>query len=166
MNNFSKEYERLQPLFCALGKIVYLWANIESSLDFYISVIFFYFDREKIADKLEIPHTLNMKIKFLKKSFRNISQLIPLKEHALRLIQHISSLSRKRHDIIHGALGGINPKSYNFVKFNHGKKLRDLDVRILSFTIDDLHQLGNEMKGLVDELNVLDMIFLAAFSFP
>ena len=166
MPDVSKEFKKLQPLFWALGKIVYLWANIEMSLDFYICAIFFHFDRENIADKLEIPRTLNMKIKFLKKSFRNIPQLNPFRDHILPLISQIAYLSKNRHDIIHGALAGIDPNSYKFAKFDHGKKLRDLNVRLVTFTIDDLHQLGNEMTDLVGKLNVFDAIFLVLYSVP
>ncbi|MGA7577536.1 MAG: hypothetical protein ACLQUW_15840 [Desulfobaccales bacterium] len=164
MPDFSKEFVKFQPLFGALGKIVYLWANIEMSLDFYICAIFFHFDRKNIADKLEIPRTLNMKLKFLKKSFRNIPQLTPFKDLMLPLIQQIADLSKNRHDIIHGALAGIKPNSYKFAKFDHGKQLRDLNVRFVTFTIDDLHQLGNKMKGLVDALNAFDAIFLVMYS--
>jgi ABC-type siderophore export system fused ATPase/permease subunit len=163
MDYFSKS---LEPLYCALGKIVYVWSHIETSLDFDIALIFFFFYRKNIAEKQEIPRSLNMKIKFLKKAFRNITQLKPLMDQALIVIKHVSSLSKNRHDIIHGVLCGMNPNSYKFSKLDHAKEICNINVRNITFTLDDLHHLGNEMMDLLIELNELDSLLLPILPKP
>lgn len=166
MDKFPKDFESLQPLFCALGKIVYVWSNIESSLDFYIALIFFYFDRKNIAEKNEVPRSLKMKIKFLKKSFRNIPQLSSLTDYALVIIEQISSLSKKRHSVIHGVLCGMNPDAYKFSKLDISKEFCNISLDNITYTINDLRQLGNEMMGLLIELNKLDSLFLPILPMP
>jgi len=141
--------EDLEPLYSALGKIVYAWAYLENIIDICVDIVYHVYGGNSIAHRQEIPRSLRMKIDFLKNSFKTITQLNQYKTKGLALIHSVIPLSNQRHDMIHSICHGGNNNSYDFTKYDYEKYRHT--IRDLRFTIDDYLQIGNKMMDLADE---------------
>jgi hypothetical protein len=146
MTHFSEDYE---PLYSALGKIVYAWAYLENIIDICVDIVYHVYGGNSIAHRQEIPRSLRIKIDFLKKSLKTITQLKQYKTEGLALINRVTPLSNLRHDMIHSICYGEFDNSYAFTKYDYGKT--DYKIRDLEFTLDDYLQVGNKMMDLADE---------------
>jgi hypothetical protein len=142
--------ENLNPLYCAIGKVVCAWASIESFLDFLVLLIFHQFKGKEFAYKQEIPRSLDNKLKYLIKAFNRIELLVPLKDTSMPILECISILSVKRHILIHGVLTNINFEGYDFIKREYGKDFHDIHDLIIR--IVDINLLENMSLGLITQL--------------
>lgn len=143
--------ESLEPLYSALGKVVYAWAYVEHLIDSCVSIVYHSYDGKPIAFRQEIPRSLSNKINLLKKAFQTIDKLAKYQIEGLTLINRVSSLSDQRHNMIHSIFHTTSDHfSYTFSKYKYEKEGHT--IREFAFTLDEYLQLGNKLLGLADEL--------------
>jgi hypothetical protein len=88
-----------ERFFAALGRIAFLWAGIESSLDLSMSLI-----HQKLGgNELEpiLPFSLSNKIKFLRKAFKTIPALAKGRAAWLQVLTNVKRQSGSRNRLIH-----------------------------------------------------------------
>ena len=56
--------DSLEPLYSALGKIVYAWNYVEMFTDSCVAIIYHDYDGKAIAENHEIPRSFKNKVKF------------------------------------------------------------------------------------------------------
>ncbi len=142
---FQRFPKGLEPLYSALGKVVYAWAYLENTIDTCCSIVLYKYGGKPKTPKQELPRSLNMKITFLKDSFRQISELIPYQTEALVLIIQVPPLAKKRHDMIHSIFHNTDQISYDFSKYDYQNQHKIVE---LTFTIPDYLEVGNNILGL------------------
>lgn len=87
-------------IFALIGMIAIAWAKIESLLDDINELAFL--NGAKDAVDREVPRGLERKLKFLRKSHRQLSWLGNLSEAAEELSSKIEAISSDRHQLVHG----------------------------------------------------------------
>jgi hypothetical protein len=88
-----------ERFFAALGRIAFLWAGIESSLDLSMALI-----HQKLGgDKIEpvLPFSLSNKIKFLRKAFKTIPALFKGRAAWIQVLTNVQRQSVTRNRLIH-----------------------------------------------------------------
>ena len=64
----------LEPLYSALGKVVYAYAYLENIIDASVLTVYHKYGGKSIAHRNEIPRSLSKQTDFLKDSFRKIPE--------------------------------------------------------------------------------------------
>jgi hypothetical protein len=111
----GKKFDRLAAIlddrkfqaFCsAIGFIEVNWAFAEQQLDHWAQLCFVTLGGSN--DEGEMPRSFSRKIKFLRKSFKNIPALAPYKERALEILGRADKLSETRHDATHAVITSMD----------------------------------------------------------
>jgi hypothetical protein len=151
MANLSdRSDENLNKLYHAIGIIVIWWSYIEQWIDMIVAFIYQHNDGKQFAPKEEIPVSFRNKIKFIRKSLQNLSNLSPIAKDGLILMEKAMLLSKRRHDIIHSTPAKIDQDLYEFNKTDY--TINKHVYRTVKFTISDFRQLEIEMTALASEL--------------
>src|SRR5712692_2378524 len=113
MQDDNDEYH---ALCAAIGFVVVNWAIAEQGLDGCVAIVFHNHDGKTIDQ--EIPRSLSRKVEFLKKCFKRFDSLAPIKDKALEILQRLTVLSDRRHDLVHGAITSVVSKNgvFEFAK--------------------------------------------------
>jgi hypothetical protein len=138
----------LEPLFSALGKIVYAWNYVEFYIDSCIVIIWHNYGGNSLPKWKQIPRSLNNKIASLRDALE-IDKLAFLQHDGSILMDRIEQLSDKRHKMIHSWFKHANKDSFDFSKFDYKDGHNIIDI---NFTIDKYLQYGNNMMDRVMEL--------------
>jgi hypothetical protein len=147
MTQFHKS---LEPLYGAMGKVVYAWAYLEHIIDTCVLGVYHFYDGKAIAPKQQIPRSFNMKIEFLKKSLKTINKLDQKRSEGLALINRVIPLSKQRHDMMHSIFHTtLDDDSFLFSKYDYKNYHK---VCELKFTLDEYLDVGNKMLDLANQL--------------
>lgn len=92
----------------ALGYIQANWASMEQMFDMWIALIYHDLAGRTLIEK-RLPLSFKNKVKFLKRSFRNIAELKQYADEAIPLLTRAKALARPRNDLTHGALSKLDP---------------------------------------------------------
>ena len=155
------QYPDFDALCQAVGFTVLTWAHIEQILDFAIAVVFQNCGGNKINQ--QIPRNLKSKLVFMRKSLRKIHVLEPFQEQGLALMDRISDMKRRRHDVVHGVVTSLTSSDgkFEFRRLNvkdtmHHVESSDFDLKTFPALARDLSDLGTAMgqycQALVQEL--------------
>jgi hypothetical protein len=94
----------MEKLFSILGRITYIWAHIDVSLDF-CNFLLYHKHGGKSIDP-EMPRSsLKRKRQFFRKCVTQLDLGTDHKDYGLHIADEISALSDDRHWMIHGAVG-------------------------------------------------------------
>jgi hypothetical protein len=112
------QYPDFDALCRAVGFTVLIWAHIEQILDAAIAVVFQNCGGNKINQ--QIPRNLKSKLVFMRKSLRKINVLEPFQEQGLALMDRISNMKQRRHDVVHGVVTSLTSAdgSFEFRRLN------------------------------------------------
>src|SRR5260370_17953927 len=88
-----------ERFFAAMGRITFLWAGIESSLD--ICIAYIHQDLGGSAIDPVPPYALKRKISYLRKAARTFPALAKGKDAWLSVLARVQKESRTRHTIVH-----------------------------------------------------------------
>jgi len=152
--------EIFQPLCTAVGQIVVNWSFVEQSLNIWIITIYQAAGGKDI--ERVIPQSLNRKIKFLRKCFRQIQALVSFKDEGLDFITRAKELSTVRHFVVHGTISTYEETDHmlTFVKLDivddgtiHKTNELRITARKLVSDGDECHWLAHAMLGFGQRLN-------------
>ena len=87
------------------------WSLTEQQLDNWVNVCFNNCGGSKFQKGRGVPRSLKPKLEFLGKCFATIPRLAEFRAEGTGLLSRISSASRRRHDLIHGAISEMRPDS-------------------------------------------------------
>ena len=99
------QYPDFNALCQAVGFTVLTWAHIEQILDMSIAVVFQNCGGNEINP--QIPRNLKSKLVFMRKCLRNLDVLGPFQEQGIDLMDRISNMKRRRHDVVHGVITSL-----------------------------------------------------------
>jgi hypothetical protein len=104
-----------EEFFAAMGRITFLWAGIESSLD--ICIAYIHRDLHGSAIDPVPPYALKRKISYLRKAARTIPALAKGKDAWLAVLARVQRESRNRHSIVHSfAVTGMQDGTMGMVR--------------------------------------------------
>lgn len=150
MARSTSTYESL----CAyIGHIVLNWASAEQSLDICVTMVFHHFGGRAL--RKDLPRSLNRKTEFLGKAFRTIDVLKPISKSGIEIVDRMNSLSKKRHDMVHGALSVTHQirGAWHFLKIDYGTDIHE--ARDVSYSSLDFQIAGSEMLALSGDVTLL-----------
>ena len=139
----------------ALGTIVVAWSLVEQPLDFCVAIIYHNCGGKDISEKYknEVPRSMNVKIKLLKRYFKKLDILSPYKDVALNILKVSNEFAIIRNDIIHMRLMGRNHDgSYLFDKIEYRAKHKS---RLITYSITQLQEVGKEIQSLA--INIVSL---------
>jgi len=142
----SDQETDIEALYRAVGYTVVSWALIEQALDFCIEVVFHCCGGEKI--NAEIPRALKAKLRFMRKSLRQLEPLQPVKDRGLALMDETSALKPQRDNIVHAAVKGVKSASgiFEFSKL-HAKQTTHY-VEDVEFDLTRFPEFSREIERL------------------
>ena len=157
----DNQYQNFDALCHAVGFTVLTWAHIEQLLDTAIAVVFQNCGGNKINQ--QIPRNLKSKLVFMRKSLRNLDVLDSFQDQGLALMDRISSMQRRRHDVVHGVITGLvsHDGIFEFRRLDakdtmHHVESSNFDLKKFPALARDLSDLGTAMsqfcQALVQEL--------------
>lgn len=94
-------YESQSSLYHALGFYVHQWANLERLIDTIVVILFLY--RSSNNPEKTMPKSLKRKIRYIRQSANEVTELEKYKIRLLKLSEKLSEAKEIRHDIIHGS---------------------------------------------------------------
>lgn len=89
-----------ETFFGAIGRLTISWAHLEFGLDGMILMLHHAGGGNKIEK--DIPWSLSRKLNYLRRYFKKVEEVEPIKASILKLLDDIEAASETRHDIIHG----------------------------------------------------------------
>lgn len=147
----SKIPSNLPLLYGLVGKIAINWACVEMGLDQCVWSIYAGAGGHTIAD--EIPKTaMRKKLEFVRECMRKLPVLAEYSEDGLKVFDRLSELAVKRHQTIHKAIFGVGEEDATYLAV--GWEFKSQQPRMLhhSVTLENLHQVGEEMYDFSLEL--------------
>jgi hypothetical protein len=91
-----------ETFFGAIGRLAISWGMVEAGIDYAVLIIHGPLDGANMeADR---PRALKRKLKFLKRTSKELAVLNPFTERTADLADRIAAASEARHDIIHGTV--------------------------------------------------------------
>ncbi len=140
----------LDELYRIVGYTVTTWAMIEAALDMSIAVIYHCCGGKNIS--ADLPRTLKNKIRFMRRSLRQLSPLAPLKAKGLVLLQRVSGMKRQRHDFVHSVL--INVRAFDgkfkFTRLDAGQAMHK--IRETEFDVSHFPKFSEEIQDLATDM--------------
>lgn len=108
-------------LLQALGFVVVHWGLIERQIDNWVGHLFRHFGGKKLRPKRDLPRSLKQKTVFLSDCFKAIPELAELHPAADSLMSRVNVASKRRNDLIHGAINSLEPtdRVFNFEKIDY-----------------------------------------------
>jgi hypothetical protein len=108
-------------LFQALGFVVVHWGLIERQIDNWVGRLFLCFDGKELRPKGDLPMSLKQKTLFLSDCFKTIPKIADLRPIARDLISRVKIASKRRNDLIHGAINSLDPRDgvFSFEKIDY-----------------------------------------------
>jgi hypothetical protein len=143
-NNFTRLCE-------AIGFVVIDWALIEQQIDNWVNVSFNNCGGNSVRGYENVPHSLKRKITFLKQSFKTLPLLAPYASEGRNLLTRISTLSPKRHELVHGAIISLDSAGGVFKYRMVGYRLQQHTLREFEFNIRDAPTLEKTLSALLTE---------------
>jgi hypothetical protein len=142
--------EDLKQLYYVIGKAIIAWSTLERILDMCVLVIHGSYGLTLPSIK-EIPRSLENKTDFIKKALRDTDSdyLRSLSKSGTKIMNKINAIKDSRHNLTHGMLLNIYPKSFDIQKFNYKKSFDDVKITI---KLKDCLALGNKFLDLAREL--------------
>jgi len=145
-----------QEFFAAIGWHTTSWAFIENGLEFLVIAIH---DAGGNQIDTEAPWSLERKIKYLRRCFRQIAALAPYHLVASTLLDQVKIASESRHDIIHGTfqhfIGSGEAKMTRLLR----TKTADRIIKPFTLTTAGIYenasrfgQIGNELLTLANQV--------------
>jgi hypothetical protein len=111
-SELSDEDIRYFTDFCqCVGFVVLNWSLIEQQLDNWVNVCFHNCGGKPFAKGRGVPVLLKAKSRFLRTCFRSLPLLEEFGDAAIALVERIGTASKRRHDLIHGAITELRPDS-------------------------------------------------------
>ena len=110
--------EELDALFKAVGFVVVQWGQSEQALEVIVAMLYQNLGGKPLAKR--IPVMLAAKLEFLQKCLSRIPQLQRFKTEGDALVRMFEDLSKKRHDLIHGAISSLSMEqgAFQFAKLD------------------------------------------------
>jgi hypothetical protein len=139
---------------CAdLGHVLLNWSDAEQSLDMCVTIVFKYCGGKKLRN--DLPRSLSVKVEFMRRGFRTLDTLAPLATLGLGIMDRMSAVAAKRHDMVHSALAGVESVDgkWCFMKFDYGSDIHT--VRSVSFSAQEFRDAGKETMDLAGEVQLL-----------
>lgn len=151
----SAEHEDMDALFRAIGFIVVQWGQAEQSLDLLVAALFQECGGKRLTKKNRMPFMLAPKLEFVRKCVTQLPKLAPFRDEGLSLVSVFETLSKKRHDLIHGAVASLSPvdNAFPFLKLDvkdnvhHVREIR-LEASEFPVLTKDLVRLGADAGSL------------------
>ncbi|MBK5283721.1 MAG: hypothetical protein JJE16_16750 [Nitrospiraceae bacterium] len=108
----------LETLFKAVGFVVVQWGFAEQSLDLTVAIIFHSYNGHPLVKRR--PSMLRPKLDFLSRCFAELPKLKEFQEESVPLLARFAVAGKKRHDLIHGAIGTTSAQdgAYKFLKID------------------------------------------------
>jgi len=145
-----EKLQEIYPHLCgAVGQIVIAWSFVEHSLDQCVAICFHKGGGKEIEKK--IPISLKNKVAFVRKSMR-LKPLAEFSAEGLTLLNRVTELSGKRHDMVHGVLYNLeqNFEQLRFARFAYEPQMHTL--KKFEYHFDDLLKAGEQMMELAIQL--------------
>jgi hypothetical protein len=92
-----------------IGFVVVHWSLTEQQLDNWVNVCANNCGGKPYLDGKGVPQALKRKATFLKRCMREFPELVEFREECVALIGRVLSASKRRHDLIHGAIAELRP---------------------------------------------------------
>lgn len=159
--------EILMAIYPPVGELVVTWAMTEQMLDHWVTIFFQASGGERLIT--ELPAGLKRKMKFLRRSLRELPALAPFKDEGLALLSEVAGIADYRHTVVHGALAKYDARSetITFVKLKAVKDKHWIQPRTMkgndllnigSVALDFCSRLGDFTKRLVDAFVPQDVL--------
>jgi DNA-directed RNA polymerase subunit F len=100
-------------LFKAVGFVVVQWGIDEQHLDLIVAAIFHRFGGHPLLNRR--PTNLSQKIELLRQCFAEFNELSQFQTECNALLARFASASRRRNDIVHGAIADLSVKDGAFI---------------------------------------------------
>lgn len=104
--------DELDALFKAVGFVVVQWGQAEQSLEMIVAMLYQNLGGKPLVKR--IPVLLTPKLEFVQKCLATIPKLQRFKTEGDALVQNFEELSKKRHDLIHGAIASLSMEQGGF----------------------------------------------------
>jgi len=147
-----------ETYYYLVGMLAVVWAHVEVCLDL-LNVIILH---EATTKETQLPSLLGRKIKFLRKHFQNIPELISLRDDALGLFDKVDQLKEVRHDIIHGTAEARLPEGERKIIRNDYRGMK-LVERHKIYSLREITVATEAMTDLAGLLIILGRATMKAF---
>jgi hypothetical protein len=164
----EEEVRYLADLCQCIGFVVVYWSLTEQQLDNWVNVCFNNCGGRDFQNGNGVPRSLKPKVAFVRRCLKPFPVLGEFREVGLDLLARVSSASKRRHDLIHGAITELKPDpitgAYLFRRIGYDGDLHTFseftftpnDFRELALTVADLatdaitysQKLGDRFLGL------------------
>ncbi len=157
----AEDLEDFENLCKVVGYVAIHWAVLEQALDFCVAITFHNGGKQEVRE--DIPVSLESKVDFLKKCYRRLSPLAPVKDSAIDILIAVNNFAQKRHDLIHGAVASLEAKDgkYTLLRTVYAKQMHatrevTLDLRNFPTLSGELVDLQTRAIRLVsDTMNAI-----------
>jgi hypothetical protein len=156
-----KPFVVTDEFYTAIGKLTVAWQVVESPLDVLTGILFWRAGGKQHAPKQdELPRSLDVKLKYCRKCFGNLTNLTDLKEGALLILNEAKELSLERHRMTHGLVDNFTPVEPGvilinrilYVKDKHFLETTQTSMSEIIQTFEEISALGSALSLLLDEL--------------
>jgi hypothetical protein len=137
----------IETLFKAVGFITVQWGFAEQALDLMVAAIFNSFEGHPALSKRR-PQFLEPKVELLEKCFAEIQELSQFRPEIEPLLARFSSSGKRRNELIHGAISGIEIKDDSFMFLKVDLKQNEHHIRPVFLEASDWPEFRTELLRL------------------
>jgi hypothetical protein len=146
--------DMIQPICCAVGRIVVHWSFVEQALELCMTQI--YHSRKVGHSEKNMQKFLGRKIEFLRKTFK-LPSLSAFSAEATEYLDSAEKLSLVRHGVVHGGLDDCNPETGEvlFSKLDLPNLRTKHEITEIRTTLNKLMSDGDACQSLAIKLQSL-----------
>jgi hypothetical protein len=135
----------------AIGYVVVHWSIVEQQLDQWVSVAFDECGGKNRRRNGDIPTAFKQKRSFFNGCLRNIPLLESFKDEGLALTARMAPLAKTRNNLMHSAIGSLQPEdwAFEFRLIGYGKDVHT--VQTWKFTLAQWPKLERSLSDLVTD---------------
>ncbi len=137
----------IETLFKSVGFITVQWGFAEQSLDLMVATIFHSFEGHPVPSKRR-PQFLEPKVEFLEKCFSEIPALSQFRSESEPLLARFISSGKRRNELMHGAISGIEIKDDGFMFLKVDLKHNEHHIRPVFLEASDWPEFRTELLRL------------------
>jgi hypothetical protein len=136
-----------------IGFVVVHWSLTEQQLDNWVNVCFNNCGGSKFQNGSGVPRSLKPKLAFLRMCLKTLPALAEFRTEGVALLSRVSLASKRRHDLIHGAITELRPDpatgAFRFRRIGYDGNLHTLSE--FTITPDDFRAFAPVLTDLVTD---------------